>query len=234
MVNSFRVEVLSFSNILEIEGARKVGDYTSLLDALEYGDQAGLSDDEKREMCLMSIQDHEPAEAAYHVLKHDMRDILRDGQMRNAATEMLDEKLWEEYADSSLHERMFNAGSFLYAAFPNSFPKPDAVRVVLSITANDARSKALLTPELNESFLVRLLADGMEDRTALHRLYHEELAGQSFPNAAEVVWIVRTNPLDEDVMEIEVISSGYWLDALMDTASYDSSAYADTVKSARA
>jgi len=228
MVNSFHVEVLRFTNILEIEGARTTDHYSSLLDALEFGDQSGLSDDDKREMCLMSLQDHEPAEAAYQVLKHDMHDVLRDGQMRNAATEMLDEKLWEEYADSSLHEQMFNAGSLLYAAFPSSFPKPGAVHVVLSVTANDAKSKALLTPALNESFLVRLLADGMDDRAALHRLYHEELAGQSFPNAAEVVWIVRTKPLSDDAMQIEVVSSGYWLDALMDTASYDSAAYADS------
>ncbi len=233
MGNSFHVQVLSFSNILEIEGARTAEQYTTLLDALEYGDQSGLSDDEKREMCLMSLQDHKPADAAYHVLKHDMSDILRDGQMRNAATEMLDEKLWEEYADSSLHERMFNAGSLLYAAFPGSFPKPDAVRVVLSVTANDARSKALLTPALNESFLARLLADGMDDRAALHRLYHDELVGTSFPNASEVVWIVNTHPLSDDAMQIEVISSGYWLDALMDTGSYDSSAYADTAPPAR-
>lgn len=227
MVTSFRVQVLSFSNILEIEGARTAAHYASLLDALEYGDQTGLSEDEKREMCLMSLQDHKPAEAAYIVLKNDMSDVLRDGQMRNAATEMLDEKLWEEYADSSLHERMFNAGSLLYVAFPGSFPKPDAVRVVLSVTANDARSKALLTPSLNESFLVRLLADGMDDRAALHRLYRDELVGQSFPNASEVVWIVSTQALSDDVMQIEVISSGYWLDALMDTDAYDSSAYAD-------
>ena len=233
MANSFNVQVLSFSNILEIDGARTPDNYAALLDALEYGDQTGMSDDEKREMCLMSLQDHKPAEAAYLVLKHDMSDALRDGQMRNAATEMLDEKLWEEYAESSLHERMFNAGSLLYAAFPSSFPKPDAVRVVLSVAANDARSKTLLTPALNESFLVRLLADGMDDRAALHRLYHEELAGQSFPNASEVVWIVSTNPLNEDVMQVEVVSSGYWLDALIDTDSYDSSAYADTAPLAR-
>ena len=121
MANSFSVQVLNFSNILEIDGARTPDNYAALLDALEYGDQTGMSDDEKREMCLMSLQDHKPAEAAYLVLKHDMADVLRDGQMRNAATEMLDEKLWEEYADSSLHERMFNAGSLLYAAFPGSF-----------------------------------------------------------------------------------------------------------------
>ncbi len=228
MANSFSVRILNFSNILEIDGARTPDNYAALLDALEYGDQAGMSDDEKREMCLLSLQDHAPAEAAYLVLKYDMADVLRDGQMRNAATEMLDEKLWEEYADSSQHERMFNAGSLLYAAFPRVFPKPDAVRIRLEVTAHNAHSRAMLTPSLDESFLVRLLADGMDASAPLHRLYHEELSGTSFPNADEVVWIVRTTSTGDDAMHIDVISSGYWLDALMDTDSYESSAYADT------
>ena len=228
MANSFSVQILKFSNILEIDGARTPDNYAALLDTLEYGDQTGMSDDEKREMCLMSLQDHKPAEAAYLVLKHDMSDVLRDGQMRNAAIEMLDEKLWEEYADSSQHERMFNASSLLYAAFPGSFPKPDAVSIRLEVTAHNPHSQALLAPSLDESFLVRLLADGMDASASLHRLYHEELSGTSFPNADEVVWIVRTNSVRDDVMQIEAISSGYWLDALMDTESYESSAYADT------
>lgn len=227
MTNSFQVNVLSFSNILEIDGARTAESYSSLLDALEYGDQTGMSVEDQREMCLLSLQDLAPEEAAYAVLKHDMADVLRDGQLRNAAPEMLEEKLWEEYPDPSLHERMFNAGSLLYAAFPNVFPKPDAVRVVLSVTADDAKSAALLSATPNESFLVRLLADGMDDRAILHRFYHDELSGPSFPDAEKVVWIVRTTPKKETAMEIEVISSGYWLDALMDTESYQSSAYPD-------
>jgi len=60
-------------------------------------------------------------------------------------------------------------------------------------------------------------------------LYHDELAGKSFPNAHEIVWIVRTEPVIHDTMRIEVISSGNWLDALNNTESYDSSAYADDI-----
>ncbi len=227
MANNFSVRVIEFSNLLEIEGARNENDFSTLLEAMEYGDQSGMSADERREMCILSLQDLKPTEAAYIVLKHDMSDVLRDGQARNLSVEMLDEKLWEEYADSSLHERMFNAGSLLYAAFPGSFPKPDAVRIKLDVTASDMSSRALLTPPLNETFLVRLLADGMEDRAALHRLYGNELKGKSFPNADEVVWIVRTEKLRDDTLKIEVISSGYWLDALDNTSAYQSTAYAD-------
>ncbi len=233
MKPQFSVRVVSFSNLREIDGARTTNDYAALLDAMEYGDQSGMSDDEIREMCLMSLQDLKPTEAAYMVLKHDMADVLRDGQMRNVAGEMVDEKMWEEYSNSSLHERMFNAGSLLYAAFPKDFPEPDAVRVVLEVTAANAPARALLTPSLNESFLARLLADGMDGDSALHRLYGDELAGTSFPNADEIVWIVRTEALGTDAMKIEVISSGYWLDALNRTKTYDSSAYADETEPTR-
>ena len=229
MKNNFRVHLLSFSNIREIEGARSKGDFSALLEAMEYGDQSGMSEDELREMCIMSLQDLEPVEAAYLVLKHDMGNVLRDGQIRNAAGEMLDEKLWEEYADSSLHERMFNAGSLLYAAFPKTFPEPDAVRVEIEVTAANAPARALLAPSPNESFLVRLLADGMDSHAVLHRLYSDELTGASFPNADEVVWIVRPEAVDENVMKFEIISSGYWLDALDSTERYESAAYADEV-----
>ena len=183
-------------------------------------------------MCLLALQGLEPEEAAYQVLKHDMGDVLRDGQMRNIAGEMQEEKLWEEYSNSALHERLFTIGGLLYAVFPNLFPKPDAVRVELEVTAVNAAAKVLLTPAPDETFVVRLLADGMEPDAVLHRLYGDQLAGTSFPEAAEVVWIVRAVPTGDNVMTIEIISSGYWLDPLDGTRSYDSSAYADAPRPA--
>lgn len=227
MKPEFQVTVRKFSKILEIEGARSTEDYAALLEAMDYGDQSDLTGDDVRDMCIASLQDKDPDEAAYIVLKHDMGTVLRDGQARNIATEMLDEKLWEEYADTALHERMFNVGSLLYAAFPQSFPKPDAVRVEMDVTAANEAARALLTSSPNEPFLVRLLADGMESRAILHRFYGKELAQPPFPNAAEVVWIVRTEATGENSMRLEIISSSYWLDALEDTEAYTSSAFDD-------
>lgn len=231
MTNIFHVEVLDFSNLLEIEDAWTIDDFAALLDAMEYGDRSGLSDDELREMSLMSLQDQEPEEAAYLVLKHVIGDDLRENQLRNMSNEMLDEKLWEEYVDPAFHERLFNVGSLLYSAMPRKFPKPDAVHARLEVTASNAVSRELLKGSLDESFLVRLLADGMDDHAVLHRMYGEQLAGNSFPNAAEIVWIVRTEAVGEDVWVVEVISSGYWLDALEGTKSYESSAYTDDARS---
>lgn len=122
MENHFQVQVIGFSNIREIEGAWTTKDYEALLDAMEYGDHSGMGDQDLREMCLMSLQDQEPEEAAYLVLKHVVGDVLREGQLRNMAIEMQDEKLWEEYVDPDFHERLFNAGSLLNAAMPGKFP----------------------------------------------------------------------------------------------------------------
>lgn len=229
MNNSFHVEVLQFSNLQEIDGAWKGSDFAALLDAMEFSDHSQSGEDELREMCLMSLQDQEPEEAAYLVLKHVVGNDLREGQLRNMSHEMLTEKLWEEYVDPSFHERLFNVGSVVYAAMPQTFPKTDAVRVTLKVIAADTASRELLTPSPSEALLVRLLADGMEDNAVLQRLYGEQLSGKSFPNADEIVWIVNVQFEGADVIMIEVISSGYWLEALERTKSYSSNAYADEI-----
>lgn len=227
MENIFSVHLREFSSLLEIDGAWALSDYSKLLDAMEFGDVAKIDDGELRDMCLMSIQDLEPEEAAFLVLEHVIGDSLRESQLRNMANEMLDEKLWEEYVDPSFHERLFNVGSLLYAAFPGVFPKPDAVRIVLDITSENAAALQRVSSSLDESFLIRLLADGMDGHSVLHRMYDDQLKGQSFPEADQVIWTARTVSFNDDTLKLELISSGYWLDPLEETRSYESKAYSD-------
>lgn len=101
------------------------------------------------------------------------------------------------------------------------------MRVRLGVAADNAGARTLLTTSPHESFLVRLLADGMDGDAVLRRLYRDELVGPSFPNADAVAWVVRTDPTSEHAMDIEIIGSGYWLDALEHTQHYESNAYAD-------
>lgn len=230
MTNSFNVEIVRFSNILEIEGAWGGADFKALLDAMEFGDHSQLSDAELREMCIMSLQDQAPDEAAFVVLNHVIPADLKESQLRNMSHEMSSEKLWEEYVDPAFHERLFNVGSLLYAAMPRSFPKPDAVHVSLKVMAGDAASWQAIAPLPTDALSVRLLADGMEDNAVLRRLYGEQLAGKSFPNAAEIVWITDIHPEQDLCLTMNVTGSGYWLDALEGTKSYTSNAHADEAK----
>lgn len=229
MKPNLRVRIVSFSVLQEIEGVRTDSDFLALLEAMEFEDTAGLSRDELREMCLMSLQDREPEEAAALVLAHDLADRLRDGQIRNLSVEMLEDKMWEEYSDMALHERLFNVGSLLYAAFPRAFPEPEAVRIALEVVATSDAGKEALKHASHESFLVRLLADGMETSSALHRLFDEQLAGKPFPEADTIVWTAQVERVDAQTVKIDAISSCYWLESLREVQSFESDARADAL-----
>ncbi len=223
----FRVQVLEFTVLTELEGVHGAADYVTLLDRMEYGDTTGMSVAELREMCLLSMQDLEPSEAAALLLEHDLGKELRQGQVTTIAHRMCDEKLWEEYPDLALHERLFNVASLLYAAFSRDVPEPDAVRVSLEIAAENGEAREILLRPTDESFVVRLVADGMPPGAVLRRLFADQLSGSSFPEASSLVWIVQSEVLTDRNVRLEVLSSGYWLDALRETSSYASTAYAD-------
>jgi hypothetical protein len=223
----YRVRIISFDILEEMEGIWTNNDFLALLEAMEYSDTGSISTEELRDMCLLAIQDLKPAAAAALLLRHKLGLRLKSGELSNISNEMLDEKLWEEHADMTLHEAMFNVGSLLYAAFPNIFPEPDAVRVRLSVIAANEKAWENLSTNLNESLLVRLLADGMDKSAVLHRRFGEQLAEDSFPEAETIIWTISSKPVGERQIEIEAISSGYWLDALRETRAYESDAWAD-------
>jgi hypothetical protein len=223
----YEVRVIRFDVLEQLDGAWVNDDFLALLDAMEYGDTATISSDELRDMCVLSLQDLEPRAAAALILRHKLGNLLSDGEIRNMSNEMLDEKLWEEHADMTLHEALFNIGSLLYLAFPLTCPEPDAVRVKLAVSAVNAPARAALSGTLSESFVVRLLGDGMDRNAVLHRRFGEQLVGSAFPEADKVIWTVCSQSAGEHAVEVEVVSSGYWLDALRDTLAYESHAYPD-------
>lgn len=210
-----------------MQGDWKTADYTALLDELEFGDSTGLGEAELREMCLMALQDIDPEDAPYIVLKHVVGDKLREGQLRNVANEMPEEKLWEEYVEPAFHGQMFRVASLLYAALPAVFPKPDAVNVVLRIKGVAARDQGLFVPSPDASLLVRLLAGGMSDHAVLNRLFEDQIQGEAFPNATDMIWSASAAPAAGDAVELSVLSSGYWLDELERSDAFDVQAFPD-------
>jgi hypothetical protein len=233
MEDEFHVDVLRFSVLEEIEGIWTGKEFSELLAEMEFGSIDGMSQAEVREMCLLSLQDLAPEAAAALILKYYLGDRLSDGQIRNIAADMPDEKLWEEYADMAVHEKLFNVSSLLYLAFPRDFPEPDAVRVTVKVTALHKTGREILQHALTESFLVRLLAGGMDEDAALHRLFDEQLTGDSFPEAEFIIWILHAESISEDTSKVEVISSGSWLDPLRNTKSYSTRASPDEAPASR-
>lgn len=220
MKTDFDVTITEINVLSEIADAWQPQHFTAMLDDMDYGDTSGMSPAELREMCLLSLQDLEPADAAAVVLRCRFGDRLREGQVRNCSHEMLDEKHWEQYAEISFHEDFFHVGSLLYEAFPREFPTPDAAHVCLNVKARDAAGKQILQSDVDETFVVRLLADGMSDAAVLHRLFEEQIAGGPFPEAESILWIIEQDHLDSGALRLNVISSGYWLDALNNVEFY--------------
>jgi len=53
--------------------------YRDLLEIMDYGDTSELTPDELKEMCLMSLTDNEPEDAAKIVLEYIFKDRLTNG-----------------------------------------------------------------------------------------------------------------------------------------------------------
>lgn len=227
MKNNFKVKITKFTNLKELPNSRGKKDYTSILEALDFDGIDQISDDELEEMCLMSLQDLEPQEAAKVCIKLDLGTKLKDGQIDHLSTEMLEEKLWEEYADLSLHENFFNIGSLLFKAFPKDFPTPDAVSIEMEIEACNKPSQEDLANSLSESLIVRMLTDGMDDHSVLKRLFEDQIKSHSFPEAQNIVWTFTHEKISVERYKINLISSGYWMDPVRDLSEFESSAYPD-------
>lgn len=198
-------------------------DLLALLDAAGFDDGAALPPGEIEEMCLLSLQDHEPAEAAALVLSHRLGKRLKKGQIEHLAHEFGDERHWEHHADITLHEPLFHVGSLLWRAFPGAFLKPNAVRIVLEVKPADGESRELLAEHLDEVLLVRIIADGLPPRALLHRLFEDQLERGAFHEATAIVWSW-TAAATSGGLVVDVIGSDAWVGPLRQAGSWTSDA----------
>ena len=215
-----QVRVERFETVEEIDGAWTAARLAALLDAMDYGSTADLTDAELREMTVLSLQDRSPAEAAELLLANRVGDRLTLGQRQTLGHDLTEEKLWEHHADMSLHEELFHVASLAYQAFPRVFHTPDAARVHLALRPENAAAREAIAAGVREPMLVRLLAEGMDESAILRRLFGEALAGGPFPEAESIVWSFEARPLDGGGVEVDLLSSGYWLDPLADVEAY--------------
>jgi hypothetical protein len=205
----FTVEPQKFTTISELPNAWNDQNYKELLEQMDFDDISGIAANELKEMCMMSLTDNEPAEAAKIVLEYLFSERLTPGQIDNLSNEMLDEMMWEEYADLSLHEEFFNATQFLYEAFNGKFPHPEAVRFQVKVTANKEEDLEILKRH-PEAPLIRLLVNGMPRNTLINRLFEDQLSGEEFKEAKDILWQLKMQPEGTNAILFDIISSEYW------------------------
>ncbi|MCF0050480.1 hypothetical protein LXM25_10450 [Dyadobacter sp. LJ53] len=223
-MSQFKINILSFEQIKELPGSWEKSDLVNLLNAMDYDNPAEIKDSELKEMCMMSLTDYEPEEAAKIVLDYTIAGRLTEGQIENLSHEILTEKLWEEYPELPLHPDLYRSTQLLYDAFNGKFPRAEAVQFTIEINGD-----VTIFEENPEAPIVRLLAAGMSDRSLIHRLFSDQLAGDLFAEAKDILWQLKKVSGGENSVTYEIVSSAYWLDEIKYADSYDAESHADAV-----
>ena len=227
----FNIEILNFKKINEIENAWNTDDYIALMDNMGLGDDElkSISKTDLKEMCKMSLVDFEPAEAANYVVSYLIKDELTEGKIDQISHDMMEDRMWEQFADLSFHERFFNAYSLLREAFNGTFAQPTGVKLEIKITSTNKDDFEVFNTSLN-AVLVRLLSVGMTENAVLNRLYDEKIASNSFPEAENILWQVKELSKSDNEISYEIISSEFWLGELKEVESYKASTHADVLE----
>lgn len=225
-ISKFRVDVIRTDRVPDIPGSWTKEEYQQVLDACEFDWLIEMADEELPDYAIISLLDYSPEEAAEIVLKVKLGDRLNRTQIKNLAHQMQEEKMWEEYADLSLHEKLFYCHVLLAQAFPKFFPDAEAMRCILEVSPQTGFSKELLSYG-TESLIVRMLADGMNSRGILKRLFEDQLVKGPFPEAEHIIWQYEMIPSADGGTRVQIYSSAYWLNPLPEVSHYESSAFSD-------
>lgn len=228
MNKEFNVKVVSFVKISEIENSWKAEDYKALLSMMDIGEDelGGMSEAELKEMCLMSLNDFEHHESAKYLLTHIFKEDITDGKKDQLSHQMVEGKLWEEHADAAYHHKLFNAYELLRKAYNGVFKEPTGVKFTIKITANKTDSFEIFEPSLYP-VVVRLLANGLNETAILNRLYEEQINGDNFPDAENILWILKEISVTEQERQYEITSSDLWFGELEEGMEFSAKAHAD-------
>ena len=228
MNKDFTVEILSFVKISEIENAWMSDDYKALLSMMDISEDelAGMSEGDLKEMCLMSLNDFEHHESAKFLLAHIFKDEMTEGKIDQLSHQMIENKLWEEHADSAYHWRLFNAYGLLRKAYNGIFKEPTGVNFTIKITTNTKELFEIFDSSLH-AVIVRLLSNGLKDTAILNRLFEGQINGEKFPDAKNILWILKEISITEEERRYEITSSDLWFGELEQGMSFEAKAHAD-------
>ncbi len=226
----FDVSVLGLKKIYDMPGTWNDTDYRNLLSGFEVDDVDELSGGDLLEILMMVLQDLGPEDAGETILEYKLSNHVTKGVRQNIVQDLLEgQRAWEETADIYLHADIFAACVLLKQAFPKVFPRPDLLQLRLQLIATGSSGRTIISLEPEAAFVARVLADGMSENSILERLFDEQLAGNSFPEAEGMVWQSGFSECSADGKSalLTVYSSEHWLESMEDIGDFPSNAYND-------
>ncbi len=222
----FTVQIDSFKKINKIPNAWSNDDYKALMASMDLEDGlAEMDSSELREMCMMSLNDLEPHEAANVVLTRLFPDES-PGKIDQISHDMPDDRLWEEFSNCLYHERLFSAYALLREAFNGVFAQPTGAELVFTVTAENSEDMAIFDESLSSS-IVRLLASGQGDDALINRLYEDQIQGLQFPQAPGIMWQIKQIADTGKTQQFNLLSSYFWLEQFENFDSFEALSHAD-------
>ena len=230
-MKQFMATQVELTRIYDMPDSWSDAEYRCLLQQLEIEDIDDLSATDLFDILVMGLQDLDPEEAADLVLAQKLQSRVTPGSRQNIIEDFLeDQRPWEQLSDIGLHSRVFAAAVLLNKALPKSFARPDMMKLTLCLQALKPEAKKLLQSAPEAAFVTRLLADGMDEHSILERLFDEQLASHSFPEAEAIVWLAQYGDAPEakgDSALLTIYSSEHWLEDMESVSEFESSAYND-------
>ncbi|MFT6987528.1 MAG: hypothetical protein ACJAT7_003384 [Psychromonas sp.] len=228
MNKEFNVEILSILKVSEIENGWVADDYKALLAMIDIGEDelGGMGESELKDMCLMSLNDLEPHESAKLLLAHIFKDEITEGKIDQISHQMLEKNLWEVHAEPAYHMSLFNAYELSRKAYNGTFTEPTGVKFTIKISANKKDSFEIFDRSLH-AVIVRLLANGLKESAILNRIFEEKINADSFPDAKNILWILKELSTTDNERQYEITSSYLWFGELENIMSFDADAHAD-------
>lgn len=193
------IKISEVETVNQLDNYWTTEDYINLLKKFDFADVEQIKPNEILDYLNMAISDFEPAEAAQIVLDYKLSEKLNEGQIQNIASEMLKDKIAEEYPEPALHFDLFNVNQLLHRAYNGTFPNTEATIIDLQLEG---------TQDITKEILLKSLAIGLKEHNLVERLFEEQLLGnEPFGDAQKVIWSFKK---ENDT--IRVITSKYWIE----------------------
>ena len=200
----YKIEIENIEIVDEIEKYWTNDDYVKLLEKFDYPDGSEADKDSLKDLLFMAISDFEPREAAAIVLEYKLSEQLSDGQIQQISSDMLIDKVCEEYRDIGLHSTLFHINQLLFKAYNGKFPNAKATIIKCKISPLESETNDLLSKEN----VLKLFANGLSDSNIINRLFDQAMHfNAAFPEAEEILWDLEST----DNFNFKITTSEYWL-----------------------
>ena len=204
MMIKYKIEIENVEIIDEIANYWTNEDYVALLEKFDFPDGAEADKDSLKELLFMAISDFEPRDAAAIVLEYKLSEHLNDGQIQQISSDMLIDKVCEEYREIGLHATLFHINQLLFKAYNGKFPNAKATVVSFKVSPAEIDETAVFSKEN----ILKLFAKGLSDSNIINRLFDQAMHfNADFPEAEDILWDLET----ADNLNFKLTTSEYWL-----------------------